>query len=136
MLQEMLTLSYWFYPNPGNADLGNPKAAILLVVCALLFGGSFFVNRWRKGSDNPQTKKLTKSWVSVMRWMAGIGLVLIISRVEEIQFLAMRFLWVVWFVALAGFFGLQLWLFRKKHYTVVKQEKVEDPREKYLPKKG
>ena len=126
-------LSYWFYPNPGSADYDSPKVLIIFGVCILLFVGSFLISRWRQRPSNPVTKKLSRSWVRAMRLFAFIGTFLAICRVEEIQFFAMRFLWLLWGLALLGFFALQIWLWRKKHYTVVEKQKVDDPRDKYLP---
>lgn len=128
-------LSYWFYPNPGNADYANPKVLLLFAACLFLFLGSFIVSSWRKNHGNSVTRKLARSWSSAMRWLAVIGFILIIARVEDIQFVAMRFLWVVWALAAALFILLQAWLWKKKHYTVVPTERFEDPRAKYLPHK-
>jgi len=126
-------LSYWFYPNPGNTDYSSPKVLIIFGVCVALFVGSFLVAHWRKRQQNPVTKKLSRSWVRAMRLFAFIGIFLAICRVEEIQFFAMRFLWLLWGLLLLGFIVLQMWLWRRKHYEVVATPKVDDPREKYLP---
>lgn len=128
-------LSYWFYPNPGNADYTNPKVLLLFAACLLLFLGSFAVSSWRKKHPNGITRKLAKSWSPAMRWLAVIGIILIVSRVEDIQFVAMRFLWALWALGAFLFALLQVWLWKKKHYTIVPTDRSEDPREKYLPRK-
>lgn|SRR3989338_1843725 len=128
-------LSYWFYPNPGNADYANPKVLLLFAACLLLFLGSFIVSSWRKNHGNSVTRKLARSWSSAMRWFAIIGIILVVSRVEDIQFVAIRFLWVLWALAAFLFVLLQMWLWKKRHYTVVPIVRTEDPREKYLPRK-
>ena len=126
-------LSYWFWPNPGNASYDSPKVLVLFAVCGVLFLVSFLVVSWRRRTSNAVTRKLSRSWPRAMRWFAIIGIALVVSRVEAIQFLSMRFLWAVWGLALLAFIGFQVWWFRKRHYTVVQKEKVEDPRAKYLP---
>ncbi len=128
-------LSYWFYPNPGNVEYSNPKVILLFGVCAFLFLVSFAVSKWRKNHHNSVTRKLAKSWGAALRWFSMIAIVLIVSRVEDIQFVAMRFLWVLWGIAILGFVGLQAWLWKRKHYTVVPKTGYEDPRAKYLPRK-
>ncbi len=127
-------LSYWFYPNPGNADYTSPKVMVLLLVLAALFLFSFMLSRWRKRHPNSVTKKLTRTWPGMMRALAIIGLVLVVCRVEEIQFFAMRALWLLWLMAFVAYALFQLWMWRKRHYTIVRTERVEDPRDKYLPK--
>ena len=129
-------LSYFFYPNPGNSGYDHPKVIFLLVFCSLLFLVSFAVSFWRKKRENPVTRKLARSWPSALRWFGALGLLLTIARAEEIQFLSMRFLWVLWALALLVYLILQVRLFRLKHYTVLPRDFVEDPREKYLPKRG
>ena len=129
-------LSYWFYPNPGGTGYGNPKVLVLIALCLLLFLASFVVSAWRKSRTNPVTRKLSRSWSRALRWFGGIGLILVIARAEGIQFFSMRILWAVWVLVCVAFIGLQMWLFRRKHYEVVPREKVDDPREKYLPAKG
>lgn len=128
-------LSYLFWPNPGNADYSNPKVIALLILCALLVLGSFIVRRWRAGIVNPMTKKLSRSWSGAMAWFGIAGLIMVVSRVEDIQFLAMRFLWVLWGLIALAYVLIQLRLFRARHYEVLPKETVIDPRDKYLPGK-
>lgn len=127
--------SYWFYPRPGATSYENPKVLLLLAFCALLFLGSFAVSLFRKRRENSVTKRLMKSWPAAMRWFGGIGILLVIARAEDIQFLSIRALWVLWVLLVVVFFVIQAWRFRLKHYTILPKEYVEDPRDKYLPKK-
>ena len=129
-------LSYWFYPNPGSSHYGSPKVVALLIACVLLILCSFVCGVWRRSLGNPVTRKLSRSWPRALRWFGIVGLVLVISRVEEIQFLAMRVLWMLWGLAFIFFLLFQLWRFRIRHYTIVPKDTREDPREKYLPRKG
>jgi len=134
MLNPML--SYWFYPNPGNADYMSPKVLILFSVLALFFLLSFVLSYWRCKHSNLMTRKLTKSWPGALRLLSIVGIILIVCRVEDIQFFAMRILWVFWALAFIAFAILQVWLWRKMHYTVVPRITVDDPRAKYIPGKG
>lgn len=128
-------LSYWFYPNPGNTYYSSPKVVLLLVVCVGLIIAAYLLRRWRSSSENPVTKKLTRTWASAAFWFGITGLVLVVSRVEGIQFFAMRFLWFLWGLALFAFAVFQWQMFRKRHYQVLPRVTVEDEREKYLPGK-
>lgn len=128
-------LSYWFYPRPPATSYENSTVLVLLGFCILLFLGSFGVALFRKRASNPVTKKLMRSWPSLMRWAGASGLILVVARVEDIQFLSMRALWILWILIFASFALLQAWKFRLKHYTILPKEYVEDPRDKYLPKK-
>lgn len=131
----MQILSYLFYPNPGNADYTSPKALVLLVVCGLLVLAALTLRQWRKSSKNPVTKRLSRSWPTAAFWFGFIGLVLVASRAEEISYVSMRFWWVVWLGALLFYLWLQVRLWRARHYEPLPGMKVDDPREKYLPKK-
>jgi hypothetical protein len=128
-------LRYFFYPNPGAASYTTPTQLGLLLLCAALVAASFGIGFWRKGVQNPVTKKLSRSWSSVSFWMGIVGAVLVVARVEQIQFVAMRFLWVLWVAVGLIYVYLQLRLFRAKHYEVLPRERVDDPRNRYLPGK-
>lgn len=128
-------LTYWFYPNPGNASYDNPKVLLIFGVCAVLFLASFAISSWRKRQGGV-TRNLSRSWAPVCRWLAIIGAFLVLCRVEEIQFMSMRFLWLLWALTLIAFVLFQIWWFKKKNYTVVAKERTTDPREAYLPQEA
>lgn len=127
-------LVYLFWPNPGNAHYSSPKALTLLIVCGLLVVASFVVSRWRK-RQNDQLRRLSRSWPSAMMWFGLTGLVLIVSRVEQIQYVAMRFIWVLWIAAAVLYVFFQVKAFRMRYYEVLPAQSVTDPRSKYLPKR-
>ena len=135
MLAELFTLTYWFWPNPGNADYTSPKAIALLVLCVAAIVASIVLPRLRNRWTNPQLKKLSRTWAAACAWFGGIGLVLVICRVEEIQYLAMRFLWVLWGAALLAYLALQVKLYRARYYEVLPNAPVHDARAPYLPKR-
>lgn len=128
-------LTYIFWPNPGNADYTSPKALILLLVCIVAVIAAVVLARLRGGWNNPQLKKLSRSWATACAWFGGTGLVLIIARVEEIQYVAMRFLWVIWGVALIVYLFVQFRSYRARYYEVLPNAPVHDDRAQYLPKR-
>jgi len=128
-------LTYIFYPNPGNASLTSPKALTLIILCVLMVLASFGIKFWRSRLRNHVTKKLSRSWASALFWFGLIGLILAYSRIESISYVSMRLWWGVWIVALGAYLFIQFKLFRARHYEVLPKEKMQDPREKYLPKR-
>lgn len=82
------------------------------------------------------TRKLTRSYSSLLFWFGVSGIFLTVSRVEGISYLSMRLWWVFWVALLLITVFVQVFLFRAKHYAVIPQgSRSEDPLEKYLPKK-
>jgi len=79
-------------------------------------------------------RKLTRSWARALLWFGVSGIVLVVGRVEYIQFVAMRFWWLVWFLAFLLYGVFQYRTLRQRYYRVIPQERTQDPREKYLPK--
>ena len=128
-------LSYLFWPNPGNADYGSPKAMAAMAVCILFILGSFAVRFWRANKASQPMSKVSKSWGSVLFWFGLIGLILVVARVEQIQFIAMRFLWILWAAFLALVLYLQVRIYRNRYYEVLPNQTSVDPRSKYLPKR-
>jgi hypothetical protein len=128
-------LRYLFWPNPGFASYRDVDMAAAIVLCLALIVGSFAVSFWRRKQGNPISRKLSGSWGTVMFWFGIVGLILVVSRAEDIQFFAMRFLWVVWAAALLlyAFFQAKRW--RTRHYELLPTEVTHDPRDRYLPKK-
>ena len=128
-------LIYLFWPNPGNAGYDNPKVIALMVVCLLLIIGSFVLSRWRKQLANQSLKRVSRSWPTACVWFGLTGLLFTISRVEQIQFLAMRALWAVWLVIGILYVVLQIRAVRLRTYEILPSVKSDDARTKYLPKR-
>lgn len=126
-------LSYIFWPNPGNAGYDNPKVIALLVISLLLIAGSFVLGRWRNGLTNQSLKKVSRSWGSSAFWFGFSGFLFTVARVEQIQFLAMRFLWLVWILIAAVYVYVQIRAVRTRTYEVLPRVKKHDARSKYLP---
>ncbi len=131
----MNTLTYLFHPNPGRLTYASPSVIAILVLCAALIVLSFGISYWRKQLQNAVTKKLSRAWSSTVFWFGIVGLVLAVSRVEKIQFIAMRFLGVLWVLFLLLAVILQWRLFRMRHYAVLPRAGKTDPRDRYLPGK-
>jgi hypothetical protein len=70
-----------------------------------------------------------------MFWFCIVALLLVVSRVEMIQFLAMRAALALWFVLAVLYVVFQIFQFRRRHYTVMDRVQVVDERDKYLPKR-
>ncbi len=131
-MQQILV--YLFWPNPGNATYGSPKSLMLMVVCGLLVLGSIAIRMWRRRTQSGTLRKLSKSWSTAAFWFGITGFVLIVSRAEQIQYLSMRVLWVVWILLALLYLYLQMRVFRSRYYQVMPTVVSVDPREKYLPK--
>lgn len=113
----------------------SPKALALLILSVLLLVGAAVLSAWRKRHSNPRVKHLSRSWASVSFWLGLIGLFLVVARVEEIQFLAMRIWWVLWVVAAVLYVFFQIRHFRAQYYQVLPADTSTDPRAAYLPKR-
>lgn len=131
----MFLLTYLFHPNPGQLAYSSPSAIAVLSACAVLVVLSFAVKYWRGRLKNAVTKKLSRAWSSISFWFGVVGLLLTVSRVEKIQFIAMRFLWVLWGMLFLLLIILQWRIFRMRHYAVLPRADVLDPRDRYLPGK-
>ena len=127
------TLINWFWPHPVAWYYQDPKVKALIAVGVALIVLSFIIRLWRARTKNPQVKTLTKSWAAMLLWFGIVALFLVVCRAEEIQFLAMRALWVVWLLLLMLYSSFQLLAFRRKYYAVLGRATVHDEREKYLP---
>ena len=128
-------LRYWFWPNPGNWHYHDTPVASIILLCVAMIVLSFAVKYWRSRQKNLMTKTLSAGWSSAIFWFGVIGLVLVISRVETIQFFSMRSLWALWVLCIALYVSFQVLSFRRRHYTVMERTNVTDEREKYLPKR-
>ncbi len=128
-------LTYLFWPNPGSSGYTNPKAFALLIFCIVLIAGAAALSAWRSRQHNPRMKRLSRSWPVASFWFGLVGLLLVVARVEEIQFLAMRFLWVLWAIAAILYILLQVKLFRSRFYEELPIDRSDDPRKAYLPKR-
>lgn len=126
---------YWFWPNPAGWAYSDQKVVIALLGCGLLVLLSFLIRWWRSSVKNHPTLQLSRGWPRTSFWLGFVGLFLIISRVEMIQFIEMRALWVVWFLSLSLYVLSQVLKFRHRHYTVVASPRVVDERDKYLPRR-
>lgn len=128
-------LTYIFWPNPGNAGYDSPKVIALMVICVLLMVAAFAISYWRRNVANQSMRRISKSWSSASFWFGLTGIFLIVARVEHIQYLAMRFMWALWILALAAYLYFQIRNYRLRYYEVLPSEPTIDPRSKYLPRK-
>ncbi len=125
---------FLFWPNPGNASYASPKAVALLAVCLALIAAALVLSFLRKRSRDASFRKLSRTWATASFWFGLIGLLLVVARVEQIQFVAMRVWWLLWLLFFAAYLFFQIRLWRTRHFTVLPRERVDDPRTQYLPK--
>ncbi len=128
-------LSYVFHPNPGHAAYGQPAFIALIAICLALVVLSLTIRSWRAGLRNPVTKRLSRSWSMTTFWFGIVGLVLTVARIEQIQFVGMRFLLMLWGLGMLVYVLFQLRQFRARHYKVLPSHQYDDPRNKYIPGK-
>jgi hypothetical protein len=133
MLQDFLT--YLFYPHPTGTSYGNPKVLAVLIFCALLIILAGVLSVWRNKLKEHRLRKITGSWPSAAFWFGLTGLLLVVARAEEIQFLAMRFLWVVWVLLAIFIVWIQARSYKNRYYEILPSHTPNDPRSKYLPGK-
>lgn len=131
----MSLLSYLFWPNPGGASYDNPKVTAIFVVCGVLVLLSFTLKFWRRGLNNPVLKRLSRSWPSACLWFGVVGIVLAVSRVEQVQFVSMRLWWVIWGLCALTYVVFQVFSFKNRYYATIPTQVSEDIRDKYLPRK-
>ncbi len=118
---------------PGVLPYTHPLVVAMLALSALLFVCAFFVGRVRNGLSGTM-KKVSKSWGPLLCVFGVIGVILAVSRAEGITYFSMPFLAFLWALLLIVIFMLQFLLYRRRAYVILPQQRVEDPREKYLPK--
>lgn len=128
-------LVYLFWPNPANATYGNPKAMLLLVVCGLFMVASVGIRLWRRRLPSGVLRRLSRSWATASLWFGITGLIMVVARAEQIQYLSMRFLWVLWLAFFLLYLVIQVRLYRARYYMVMPTVQSSDPRERYLPKR-
>lgn len=129
----MGVLSYLFWPNPGGVAYTDPHPLFALVVSGLLLLASVSLRLLRARSHSGSFRRLAQGWSRAALWFGVVGLLLVVVRAEEIQYLAMRFWWVVWGVSAACYMFLQWRRTQCLWYELIPSAPVGDPREKYLP---
>lgn len=113
----------------------SPKILAILGVLFFFIVLSFGISAWRRKLKNPMTKKLSSSWSSASFWFGITGIILVVCRVEDIQFMSMRVLWLILFLIALLYIVVQVMSFRRRHYVVMDKMQVVDERDKYLPRK-
>lgn len=131
----MSILGYLFDPFPSAAAYSDVQLLPFVILSVGLLIASFFLSRWSRGNPNPITKKLSKSWPTVSFVFGFVGLILCVSRAESIQYISMRFLWVVWGLLGILYIVFQYRVFQSRHYEILPGTSVRDPRADYLPKR-
>ncbi len=131
----MNIITYFFWPRPDQVGYESSKIVAAISICLLFIVFAFAIKYWRKSLSNSQTRKLSRSWSALFAWFGCIGLVLAVSRAEDISYVSMRVWWLVWGLAALFALFIQAKQFKSRHYNTLPHEKIDDPRMKYLPKK-
>ncbi|OGG87365.1 hypothetical protein A3B87_01345 [Candidatus Kuenenbacteria bacterium RIFCSPHIGHO2_02_FULL_39_13] len=131
-MKNLLKLSYWFNPNPGQWIEGNLKIVYAVFVLLIVVG----LIAWLFVGKNKDNKLMAKFWQRVKNaclTVGIIGLALIFCRQQRIYFLSMPFL--ILLNAVGGIvwaYFIARYIFKtvpeKKREIAEKKEK-----EKYLP---
>lgn len=128
-------LSYLFWPNPGGATYGDPHPQIAIAVCGALLLLSLTLRILLVRSHAGAVRRFAQSFDGIALWFGVTGLLLVVARVEEIQYLAMRFWWIVWGGSFILCGVLRLRRLRLLGYDVIPSAAPPDLREKYLPRR-
>ncbi len=131
----MDALSYLFWPNPGGAAYGDPHPRMALAICSALLLLSLALRILRVRSRSGSVRRFAQSFDRVALWFGVTGLLLVVARVEEIQYLAMRFWWIVWGGSVVLCCIVRLRRLRLLGYDVIPSAAPPDSREKYLPRR-
>jgi len=126
---------YIFWPNPAGWHYGDTKVQLVLGACVALILFTFVLRYWRSRIKNPMTRTLSSGWPTAAFSFGVVALVLAVSRVEQIQFVSMRFLWILWALVLGLYLLAQVIMFRRRHYVIIEKQYEVSVVEKYLPKR-
>ena len=129
----MGVISYLFWPNPGGVSYLDPHPLIALLVCGVLLLLALVLRILRTRSHSGSFRRLTQSFDRAALWFGLVGLFLVIARAEEIQYVAMRFWWIVFGGSFALYVFVQCRRARLLWYEVIPSAPSQDLREKYLP---
>ena len=130
---SMEVFSYLFWPNPGGVSYAGPHPRIAFLVCGILLLLSLVLRILRARSRSGSFRRLSHGWARAVLWFSLVGLFLVVARVEEVQYVAMRFWWIVWGGSAAGYVFLQWRRTQRLWYEVIPSTPAQDFREKYLP---
>lgn len=133
-LPPLLTLSFWFDPNPPPfIPVVNTGLLILLFVC-IAFAVAAYIYRRKSGFD-----KLTRQAIGRLARLALIfglvGLLLYAFAYERVSYLSMRFWWIP-LILWAGWEKWRLYRFFFKKIPEIRKALAErEAFEKWLPKR-
>lgn len=121
-MRELVLFSRTFFSlNPTSvAHYSDWWVLALFGVALACIVGSFLLKAWHRKQQSV-TRKLSAGWSSVSFWFGIVALLLVVSRVERIQVLAMPFLWALWILAALAYIFIQWRKFRAKHYEIIPQ---------------
>lgn len=116
------------------APLGYQSPAVWLL-CGSGIGLLLLSAAMRRMTFPQSVRMATRTWPTMLLVYGFGGLLLGVSEAEGITFLSMRFLPLLWLFLLLLTVTLHALFWKKRAYTVVRQQRVHDPRDTYLPGK-
>lgn len=131
----MNALSYLFWPNPGAVAYSDSRPLAALALCGVLLFLSLTLRILRTRAHAGPLRRFAQSFNRVALWFGVTGLFLVVARVEGMQYLTMRFWWVVWGGSLLLCSVVRFRRLRLLGYDVISSPTPPDPREKYLPRR-
>jgi len=126
---NFLSLGYWFNTQPGALVPGAMK--LLSVFLVLLFAAAFMAYLRSKNKKD----SYRKIWEKVFNFSLAnlaIGLILLFFFYENIPFLSMRFLGLVWLLIMF-YWAYFVWKEAKKIPLRKEKRKQEEEYKKYIP---
>jgi len=132
---SMDVLSYLFWPNPEGVSYSDLHPRIALIFCGMLLLSSLVLRVMRARSHFGSFRRLAHSWARAALWFGSVGLLLVVARAEDIQYIAMRFWWIVFGGSFALYVFVQCRCARLLWYEVIPFVPSQDLREKYLPRR-
>ncbi len=131
--KQLIDFRYLFYPYPS----GNFKYLIPLSIFFLLL----FISAWiflilskRISKKHPKKKFFQK--IKDMAFTISIGgFFLLFFRYEEIAFLSIRFLLLVWLLLFIGWVGKLIFYYFKTYPKELEEFKIKLQKEKYLKRR-
>ncbi len=130
---QLVKLSFWFTPRPGEAGVYFARSAILfglLFLIALVLW--LFIAKIKKKGFNPIRAKLGRKIYTCLFTVSLIGGVLVFFRAERIPYLSIRFLVLLLFITFIVWLILILRYYLRKYKSEMVEYEEFQRKQKYL----
>jgi hypothetical protein len=133
-MSPLLTLGYWFSLTPAPF-MPWVERALLIGFGAFFIGGIMVWVIQMRGGQGKYVKRALGRAASLLAWTGLVGLFLWAAEYEQIPFLTIRFVyivWLAWVIAWAWFIVRYMWV---EVPALEARNKERTEREKWLPKR-